>query len=60
LYEIIEWLVSKITKGGKASKEFLGTQGDIWDSQWDMLLTLVGSILALLIFSKLHTKLLKK
>lgn len=59
LYEIIEWLVSKITKGGKASKDFLGTQGDIWDTQWDMSLSLVGSIVALLIFSKLHTKMLK-
>ncbi|MCQ6277343.1 DUF2238 domain-containing protein [Bacillus sp. V3B] len=59
-YEIIEWLVSKITKGGKASKDFLGTQGDIWDTQWDMLLTLVGSIFALLIFSKLHSRLLGK
>ncbi len=60
LYEIIEWLVSKITKGGKASKDFLGTQGDIWDTQWDMLWTLVGSIVALLILSRLHDRLLKK
>ncbi|KAA9018330.1 DUF2238 domain-containing protein [Niallia endozanthoxylica] len=59
LYEIIEWLVSKITKGGKAAKDFLGTQGDIWDTQWDMSLTLGGSILALFIFSKLHNRLLK-
>jgi putative membrane protein len=60
LYEIAEWLASKVSQGGKASTEFLGTQGDIWDAQWDMSLTLVGSILALLIFSKLHNKLLKK
>jgi putative membrane protein len=60
LYEIIEWLVSKITKGGKAAKDFLGTQGDIWDTQWDMSFTLVGSILTLLILSKLHNRLLKK
>ncbi|KOP82390.1 hypothetical protein AMS60_07775 [Bacillus sp. FJAT-21945] len=60
LYEITEWLASKITKGKKASTEFLGTQGDVWDSQWDMSLTLVGSILALIIFSKLHNKLLEK
>ncbi|HWO98061.1 MAG TPA: DUF2238 domain-containing protein [Bacillus sp. (in: firmicutes)] len=60
LYEIIEWLVSKITKGGKASKDFLGTQGDIWDTQWDMLWTLVGSIVALLLLSRLHDRLLKK
>ncbi|WP_313802045.1 DUF2238 domain-containing protein [Cytobacillus sp.] len=60
LYEIIEWLASKMTKGKKASTEFLGTQGDVWDSQWDMSLTLVGSILALIIFSKLQDKLLEK
>lgn len=60
LYEIIEWLASIITKGKKASTEFLGTQGDIWDAQWDMSLTLVGSIFALIIFSKLHNKLLGK
>ncbi|GCD82691.1 DUF2238 domain-containing protein [Parageobacillus thermoglucosidasius] len=60
LYEIIEWLVSKISKGGEASKNFLGIQGDIWDTQWDMLCSLTGSIVALLIFSKLHDKLLKK
>ncbi|RAK18876.1 putative membrane protein [Anoxybacillus vitaminiphilus] len=60
LYEIIEWLASKIAKDGKAIKDFLGTQGDIWDTQWDMLCSLVGSIVALLIFSKLHNRLLQK
>jgi putative membrane protein len=60
LYEIIEWLFSKITGGGKASKDFLGTQGDIWDSQWDMTLTLVGAMIALLLFAKVHNKILKK
>lgn len=60
LYEIIEWLSTKISKGGKVSKDFLGMQGDKWDAQWDMLLALVGSILALAIFSKLHDKMLKK
>lgn len=59
-YEIIEWLSSVLSKGGKASKEFLGAQGDFWDSQWDMSLTLVGSILVLLALSKLHNKLLRK
>jgi putative membrane protein len=60
LYEIIEWLVSKISKGGEAAKNFLGIQGDIWDTQWDMLCCLIGSIVALFIFSKLHNRLLKK
>ncbi|WP_411266252.1 DUF2238 domain-containing protein [Bacillus sp. HNG] len=60
LYEIIEWLVSKIAHGGKAARDFLGTQGDIWDTQWDMSLSFIGAILALLIFSKLHNRLLNK
>ncbi|MBO0999244.1 DUF2238 domain-containing protein [Bacillus sp. SD075] len=60
LYEIIEWIAAIISKGGKASNEFLGTQGDIWDAQWDMSLTLIGSILTLITLSKLHDKLLRK
>ncbi|PEJ00632.1 hypothetical protein CN671_19300 [Bacillus toyonensis] len=60
LYEIIEWLAFKIAKGGKAAKDFLGMQGDLWDAQWDMSLALVGSILALLTLSTLHNRLLKK
>ncbi|WP_313893110.1 DUF2238 domain-containing protein [Psychrobacillus sp.] len=60
LYEIVEWLSTKISKGGKVSKDFLGMQGDKWDAQWDMLLAFVGSILALAIFSKLHDKMLNK
>jgi len=59
LYEIIEWLTSKITKGGKAARDFLGTQGDIWDTQWDMFLLLIGSVLALLFLLKLHDRQLK-
>jgi putative membrane protein len=33
LYEIIEWLSSKITREGKITKSFLGIQGDMWDAQ---------------------------
>lgn len=60
LYEIIEWLYVEITKGGKASENFLGMQGDQWDAQWDMALALVGSVLTLLFLSKLHDRILKK
>lgn len=60
LYEIIEWLVSVITHRGKASKDFLGTQGDIWDSQWDMSLTFAGSIIALVLLTSIHNKYLRK
>ena len=59
LYEIIEWASTKIGKEGKATKDFLGMQGDIWDSQKDMALLLVGSILSLF-FTKIFYKKLEK
>ncbi|MFK2825189.1 DUF2238 domain-containing protein [Bacillus sp. B190/17] len=60
LYEIIEAIFTKLSGGGEAAKNFVNTQGDIWDAEWDMACALVGSILALLIFSNLHNRLLKK
>lgn len=59
-YEIIEWLSTRVSKGSKGAKDFLGMQGDRWDAQWDMFLALLGTILTLLLFTKLHNKLLKK
>jgi putative membrane protein len=58
-YEIIEWASTKIGKEGKATKDFLGMQGDIWDAQWDMAFLLVGSILSLF-FTKILYKGLEK
>lgn len=58
-YEIVEWGSTKIGKEGKATKDFLGMQGDIWDAQWDMALLLVGSILSLF-FTKILYKGLEK
>ncbi|MCH6264556.1 DUF2238 domain-containing protein [Neobacillus citreus] len=60
MYEIIEWISFIILQGGKTAKNFLGNQGDIWDAQWDMVLTLAGTIISLLLLSKLHNKLLRK
>ncbi len=48
-YEIIEWAYAVI-EGGNTGIEFLGSQGDIWDAQKDMLLDTVGAILALSLF----------
>lgn len=59
LYEIVEWLSTKLPYAQKEKEDFLGMQGDKWDAQWDMFLALVGSILALIIFSKLLNKQLK-
>ncbi|WP_252246777.1 DUF2238 domain-containing protein [Clostridium sp. ZBS4] len=53
-YELIEFGVAKIT--GKSAEAFLGTQGDIWDTQWDMLMALIGSITSLSLLSTHHDK----
>jgi putative membrane protein len=45
LYEFLEWFVAVAT--GVAAEAFLGTQGDIWDTQWDMLFALIGSSTAM-------------
>jgi putative membrane protein len=52
-YEFIEWWVAVLVTP-ELGDAFLGTQGDIWDSHWDMFLALVGAILALSFFSKTH------
>ena len=57
-YELLEWIVAEITATG--AEAFLGTQGDVWDSQKDMAWCLVGAIVSLILLSKLHDKQLKK
>ena len=52
LYELIEWAAALIL--GQGADEFLGTQGDPWDTQSDMFLALIGGSTALLFFSRLH------
>jgi putative membrane protein len=54
IYEFIEWWTSLLS--GSAGDSFLGTQGYIWDTQSDMLFCLIGSVVALIIFSKLQDK----
>ena len=45
---------------GEAAESFLGTQGDIWDSQSDMFLALIGAVSALVLLGKHHNTLLVK
>jgi putative membrane protein len=45
VYEIIEWIYAA-TEGGSAGAAFLGSQGDIWDAQKDMLADISGALLA--------------
>jgi putative membrane protein len=44
VYEMIEWWTALAT--GEAATAFLGTQGDPWDTQWDMFLALIGALTA--------------
>jgi len=53
-YELIEWLAAVL--GGSAADAFLGTQGDVWDTQWDMFMAGVGSVAALLLLSRVHDR----
>ncbi|MGA9637535.1 DUF2238 domain-containing protein [Flavobacterium sp.] len=57
-YEWIEWFVSLAT--GEGGDAFLGTQGDIWDTQSDMLFATIGAIMALVFLSKMQDKALDK
>jgi len=50
LYELIEFWTA-VSAGGAAT-DFLGTQGDPWDTQWDMQLALIGSIVSLVTLSR--------
>ena len=53
-YEFVEWWAAVL--GGSAADAFLGTQGDVWDTQWDMFMALVGAIAAQVLFARVHDK----
>ena len=57
-YELLEWWAALI--GGSAADDFLGSQGDIWDTQADMALALIGALCALLFLSHFHDRALRK
>lgn len=57
-YEMIEWWAALL--GGEAADSFLGTQGDVWDTQWDMFLALIGALTAQLLLSRIHDRALHK
>ena len=53
-YELFEFATAKLL--GATADSFLGSQGDVWDAQWDMTFALIGAILALLLLSKFHDR----
>ena len=58
LYELIEWAVA--VTSGAAADDFLGTQGDPWDTQTDMAMALVGAMIAVLVMTRWHDRSLAK
>jgi len=53
-FEFVEWLSAVIL--GAGADDFLATQGDIWDTQWDMALCLCGAVLSLLLLRRVHDR----
>jgi putative membrane protein len=58
MYEFLEWWVALAV--GAGADEFLATQGDVWDTQWDMFLAAIGATLAVLTLSRMHDRALAK
>jgi putative membrane protein len=54
LYELIEWWTALLSGG--AANDFLGSQGDVWDTQSDMCVALVGAITAVIVLSAVHNR----
>jgi len=58
LYELIEWWAALVM--GQGAQAFLGTQGDEWDTQWDMFLALTGAVASLLLLARVHDRQLER
>jgi putative membrane protein len=53
-YELVEWWAALLI--GAQADEFLATQGDVWDTQWDMFLALIGAMAAQLLLGRRHDR----
>ncbi len=54
-FELFEWGYAVVV-GGDAANDFLGSQGDVWDAQWDMLFALIGAVTSQLVLAKVHDR----
>jgi len=54
-WELLEWWTTLVVAGDTGSA-FLGSQGDVWDAQWDMFLALLGASVALLLGTRVHDR----
>lgn len=57
-WELIEWWTTLVV-ASDVGQAFLGSQGDVWDAQWDMFLALVGAMLSLAALSGVHDRSMK-
>jgi putative membrane protein len=53
-YEILEFISAKAL--GDSADSFLGTQGDVWDTQWDMTFCFIGAIAAMILLPRWHDR----
>jgi putative membrane protein len=53
-YEFVEWFAALM--GGESADAFLGTQGDVWDTQWDMFMALIGALTAQLTLARVQDR----
>jgi putative membrane protein len=53
-YELIEWAAALVS--AEAAASFLGTQGDGWDTQWDMFLAALGALMAVFCLARPHDR----
>jgi putative membrane protein len=58
LFEILEFM--SVLAFGSASDAYLGSQGDIWDAQWDMIYCGLGALVCIVFVSRLHCRMLEK
>jgi putative membrane protein len=56
-YELVEWRVA--VSSGTAADAFLATQGDVWDTQWDMFMALCGAMVAQVVLAPWHERQLR-
>lgn len=58
LWEMLEWWAALLLD--QRAENFLGTQGDVWDTQWDMFLALAGAAISQLLLSRWHDRQLRR
>jgi putative membrane protein len=58
LYELLEWTAALVSV--EASESFLGTQGDVWDTQTDMFCALIGALFAVILLRIPHDRSMRR